>query len=154
MTTQPLINKETNQVLINCLKEVLADSYVLYLKTQNYHWNVTGPNFQSLHLMFEGQYNDLFAAIDLIAERIRALGYKAPGSFATYNKLTHIAEGREDLDSSSMVKELSKDQEIIISILYKTLHEAQNIGDEVTVGIIAARIEVHQKNAWMLKSSL
>jgi starvation-inducible DNA-binding protein len=144
----------TNQNTINSLKIALADSYVLYLKTQNYHWNVTGPYFKSLHLMFEEQYNDLFTAVDLIAERIRALGEKAPGSFSIYSKLTNIKEGDENIDSNAMVKELANDQDIIVNTLTNTLKEAQSVSDEVTVGILTDRIEIHQKNAWMLKSSL
>ena len=144
----------TNKNLLNSLKIALADSYVLYLKTQNYHWNVTGPNFKSFHLMFEEQYNDLFAAVDIIAERIRALGAKAPGTYAKYISLTNLKEGDEELDASSMVKDLANSQDIIVNSLTDTLKEAQNIGDEVTAGIITDRLEIHQKNAWMLKSSL
>jgi len=144
----------TNEKVADLLKTTLADSYILYLKTQNYHWNVTGPNFKSLHLMFEEQYNDLFTAVDLIAERIRALGQKAPGSFASYVKLAHIKEGDENLDADLMLQELAEDQNIICNSLTKVLHEAQQAGDEVTAGIAADRIEIHQKNAWMLNSSL
>lgn len=143
----------TNNV-IDALKVTLADSYVLYLKTQNYHWNVTGPNFKSFHLMFEEQYNDLFMAVDMIAERIRALGAKAPGSFAAYATLTNIKEGNENLDAESMVKELAADQDVIAKSLIKALKAAQAAEDEVTVGIMTNRIELHQKNAWMLKSSV
>lgn len=143
----------TNKV-IDSLKIVLADSYILYLKTQNYHWNVTGPHFKSMHLMFEEQYNDLFTAVDLIAERIRALGSKAPGSFAAYSKITNIKEGDENLSADLMVKELASDQNIISESITKALKEAQEVGDEVTVGIVTDRLEVHQKNAWMLNSSL
>ncbi len=144
----------TNKNVSDSLKVALADSYVLYLKTQNFHWNVTGPNFKSFHMMFEEQYNDLFAAVDLIAERIRAIGDKAPGSFAKYATLTNIKEGDENLDASSMIKELASDQEVIAKTLTKALQEAQKIDDEVTAGIVTDRIEIHQKNAWMLKSSL
>jgi starvation-inducible DNA-binding protein len=144
----------TNKNVLDSLKVTLADSYVLYLKTQNYHWNVTGPNFQSFHAMFEGQYNDLFTAVDLIAERIRALGEKAPGTYAKYIELTNLKEGDEELAANSMVKELADDQDIIVKTLTNALREAQNIGDEVTAGIVTDRIEIHQKNAWMLKSSL
>ena len=144
----------TNKNTIDSLKIVLSDSYVLYLKTQNYHWNVTGPYFKSLHLMFEEQYNDLFTAVDLIAERIRALGEKAPGSFAIYSKLTNIEEGNENTDSDYMVKDLANDQDIIVKTLTNALKEAQAVTDEVTVGILTDRIEIHQKNSWMLKSSL
>ena len=144
----------SNENVIEALKETLADSYILYLKTQNYHWNVTGANFKSFHLMFEEQYNDLFTAIDLIAERTRALGAKAPGSFAIYSKITNIKEGNENLDANLMLQELAQDQKIISNSLTKALKAAQEIGDEVTVGIMTDRIEVHQKNAWMLNSSL
>lgn len=144
----------TNNNLTKSLKAALADSYVLYLKTQNYHWNVTGPSFNSLHTMFEEQYNDLFTAIDLVAERIRALGEKAPGTYAQYIKMTNIKEGDENLKASDMVKDLAKDQEIIAKTFTKVLTEAQKVKDEVTVGIAADRIEIHQKNAWMLNSSL
>ena len=143
-----------NKVITENLKEVLADSYILYLKTQNYHWNVTGHHFKSLHLMFEEQYNDLFLAVDLIAERIRALGEKAPGTFNIYSKLTNIKEGNEDLDADSMVKDLANDQKIIVNTLNKTLTAAHKAHDEVTVGIITDRLQIHQKNAWMLESSL
>lgn len=144
----------TNKNVSTSLKSTLADSYVLYIKTQNYHWNVTGPNFKSLHIMFEEQYNDLFTAVDLIAERIRALGEKAPGTYAKYIELTKIKEGDENLDANSMVKELANDQDIIVQTLTNALKEAQKAGDEVTAGIVTDRIEIHQKNAWMLKSSL
>ncbi len=144
----------TNKNTINSLQIALADSYILYLKTQNYHWNVTGSNFKSLHLMFEEQYNDLFLAVDTIAERIRSLGQKAFGTFAKYRDLTNIKEGNENLDAVSMVKELADDQDIIVRTLTNALKEAQNVGDEVTVGIVTSRIELHQKNAWMLRSSL
>lgn len=144
----------TNKNVSDSLKVALADSYLLYLKTQNYHWNVTGPNFKSFHLMFEEQYNDLFAAVDLIAERIRALGEKAPGTYAKYIKLANIKEGNEDLDANSMVKELAEDQDIIVKTLSNVLKESQSVGDEVTAGIVTDRIEIHQKNSWMLKSSI
>jgi starvation-inducible DNA-binding protein len=104
--------------------------------------------------MFEDQYNDLFKAVDLIAERIRALGEKAPGSFAQYSKLSSIKEGDEYLDDMSMVKDLAKDQDIIVETLMSVLHQAQDNDDEVTASIVTDRLEVHQKNAWMLNSSL
>jgi starvation-inducible DNA-binding protein len=140
--------------LTESLKNALADSYVLYLKTQNYHWNVTGQSFNSLHTMFETQYNDLFAAIDLLAERIRALGEKAPGTFASYSKMATITEGNENSSAQEMVKELAQDQQKIVKTLEKVLSESQKCNDDVTAGIITDRIEIHQKNAWMLNSSL
>lgn len=136
------------------LKSVLADSYALYLKTQNYHWNVTGPNFQSLHLLFEGQYTDLAAAIDAIAERIRALGQKAPGSMKAYDNSRTIADGDENAPAGQMVKELAEDQGIITKTLTTALKAAQEAGDEVTIGLLVERLTVHEKNGWMLRSSL
>ena len=139
--------------LIDALKDVLIDSYALYLKTQNYHWNVTGPSFQSLHMLFETQYTDLAAAIDEIAERIRALGAKAPGSFAAYKK-TRIKDGDENATADAMVQGLYDDQNTIVSTLKKALEVAQAEDDEVTIGLVVDRMTVHEKNAWMLKSSL
>lgn len=140
--------------LINSLKNTLADTYTLYLKTQNYHWNVTGESFASLHAMFETQYNDLFLAVDLIAERIRALGEKAPGTFSAYKKMTTISEGNENASATEMVKDLAQDQHKIIATLNIVLKEAHKTGDEVTASIITDRIEIHQKNAWMLNASI
>lgn len=144
----------TNKNVLDSLKVALADSYVLYLKTQNYHWNVTGPNFKSLHVMFEEQYSDLSLAVDLLAERILALGDKAPGTYAKYSQLTNLKEGDETLNANSMVKDLVDDQDVIVKTLTVVLTEAQKVGDEVTAGIVTDRIEFHQKNSWMLKSSL
>jgi starvation-inducible DNA-binding protein len=137
------------------LKTVLADTYTLYLKTQNYHWNVTGPSFQSLHLLFETQYNDLFLAVDLVAERIRSLGSNAPGSFSAFLALSNIKEAKDKTpDAESMVKELAKDQEVIVKSLSAALKEAQKAGDEATIGLLVDRITAHEKNAWILKSSI
>lgn len=144
----------SNAKIIEHLKLVLADTYALFLKTQNYHWNVTGPNFKTLHVMFEEHYNDLFIAIDVIAERIRALGSTAPGSFSSYSKLTKIQDGKETADAKTMLKELASDQEILVKTLTVALKDAQKLSDEVTAGMLIARIEIHEKNAWMLKSSI
>jgi starvation-inducible DNA-binding protein len=144
----------SNTEVIKALKDVLYESYILLLKTQNYHWNVTGQNFYSLHTMFQQQYEDLFIAIDLIAERIRTLGDIVPARFETYLKFANIKEGEENSESSQMVKNLAHDQDLISKTLYKALKLAQEISDEATVNIITDRIQVHQKNAWMLKSSL
>lgn len=144
----------TKQPLVEALKVVLADSYALYLKSQNYHWNVEGPYFKTLHLLFEEQYTDLAMAVDEIAERIRSLGDKAPGTFALYSKLKTISDGNENADSETMVKELMKDQEVISETLKSALEAAQEVGDEVTIGMMVDRMSTHEKNAWMLKSSL
>ncbi len=144
----------TNTVLIEDLKNVLADSYALYLKTQNYHWNVEGPNFVTLHTLFEQQYTDLVAAIDEIAELIRGLGSKAPGTFKQYSSLTSINDGDENNDAKSMIKDLSDDQDKIALTLNKALKTAQDEDDEVIAGALIDRLTVHRKNKWMLDSSL
>lgn len=143
----------SNKPVVEALKHVLADSYVLYLKTQNYHWNVTGPQFRSLHLMFEEQYTDLASAIDEIAETIRALGEKAPGTFDAYSKLSHIKAGNENADAATMVKELAQDQAAISKSLQTMLEAAEKAEDEATVDLAVQRLAVHRKNKWMLEST-
>lgn len=140
--------------LAKALGNLLADSYVLYLKTQNYHWNVTGSNFAALHLLFEQQYTDLQAAVDVIAERIRALGHYAPGSFGIYSKMTNITEAGDKVpNANGMLKNLAKDQQAILKTAQKALDEAKKADDEVTVSLISDRMTIHEKNAWMLESS-
>lgn len=144
----------SNKPVSEALKTVLADSYTLYLKTQFFHWNVTGPHFKSLHLLFEEQYTDLQTSVDEIAERIRALGEVAPGSYKAYAKLTGIKEAGDVPEAADMVKTLAKDQDVILGSLQKALAASQKAGDEATVGMVTDRITVHEKNRWMLKSSL
>lgn len=139
--------------LISLLNAVLADSYILLLKTHNYHWNITGTNFYSFHQMLETQYTDLFEAVDLIAERIRARHEKAMGSFEEYKKITNISEGNANAQANDMILDIAKDQDIIIATLSKAIEEASKENDDVTAGILSDRIEVHQKNAWMLNAS-
>ena len=139
--------------VIDSLKALLADNYTLYLKTQNFHWNVTGPNFQSLHLLFEAQYTDLFAANDLIAERIRALGSKAPGSFKEFSALATIKEASGNYTQKQMLAELIKDQGLMIKTLKKVTKAANEAEDEVTDSLATDRIEVQEKNRWMLEAS-
>lgn len=139
---------------ITALQAVLADSYSLYLKTQNYHWNVEGPHFRSLHLMFEEQYNDLFAANDEIAERIRALGEKVDGSYDGFAKLTKIAPPNKDAEALEMVKDLFGSNQQMVASLKTCLQAAQGADDEVTADMMIARINVHEKASWMLKSFL
>ena len=140
--------------LMNSLSKLLADNYALYLKTQNYHWNVTGPNFKPLHLLFEEQYNDLFVANDDIAERIRTLGQKVPATFSVFNSNSSIKDGDEKSNAKSMVEELANDQAVIIDSLKEVFKAAQEIGDEVTIGFVTDRIGIHEKAAWMLRSSI
>lgn len=136
------------------LQIVLANNYALYLKTQNYHWNVTGPHFKSLHVLFEEQYNDLFAANDEIAERIRTLGEKVPASFSVFNDAASIADGNENADATSMVTDLADDQGHMVQFLNDALKVAQDADDEVTIGLVTERMAVHEKAGWMLRSSV
>lgn len=144
----------TNKPVTEALKRVLADNYALYLKTQNYHWNVEGRHFKSLHVMFEEQYTALFAANDELAERIRQLGEKAPGTFAEFSKLTSIKEGNSELDENQMVKDLYVSNQQIVTTLKKAIAAAEKADDNATADMLVARIQAHDKAAWMLKSSL
>ena len=143
-----------NKPVIEGLKNVLADNYALYLKTQNYHWNVEGPNFKGLHLLFEEQYTDLAGAIDTVAELIRGLGEKAPGTFDTYIKRTSIKSGNENASAQQMVKDLLESQALIQKTLQQCLEIAQKAGDEVVAGFMIERLTFHRKASWILKSSL
>lgn len=145
----------SDKLVVDSLKKVLADSYALYLKTQNYHWNVKGPHFNSLHTLFEGQYQDLAVAIDEIAELIRALGEKAPGTWKEYEALTVIKDGNSALDANEMVLDLAKGQdEIVKSSIQKAFDAATEKGDDVVVDAMVGRMTVHRKNKWMLNSSI
>jgi len=131
---------------------LLADTYSLYLKTHNYHWNVTGSMFNTLHLMFEGQYNELALAVDLIAERIRALGFIAPGSYAEFMQLTKIKEHNGDLAAEAMIKDLILAHETLINTARDTLPYAEEANDQVTLDLVTQRLQVHEKTVWMLRS--
>jgi len=144
----------SNKPVVDALKIVLSDNYALYLKTQNYHWNVEGPQFNSLHLLFEAQYTDLALAVDTTAELIRGLGEKAPGSFDAYSKTASIKPGNENASATEMVKELASDQAVIQKTLLSALETAQKAGDEVAADFMIQRLTVHRKAEWMLKSSL
>lgn len=144
----------SNKPVVDAIKNVLADNYALYLKTQNYHWNVEGPQFNALHLMFETQYTDLALAIDTAAELIRALGEKAPGTFDAYSKATSIKPGNENASATQMVKELAADNATIQKSLQRALEVAQKAGDEVAADYMIQRLTAHRKAEWMLRSSL
>lgn len=144
-----------NSKLVEQLKKLLADNYVLYLKTQNFHWNVRGAQFFALHALFEQQYTDLAAAIDEIAERIRALGEYAPGSFKAFSALASIKEAKDaPIGATEMVKVLHDDQVHLVKSLKKAVATAAEEGDEVTAGLLTDRLATHEKNVWMLASSL
>jgi starvation-inducible DNA-binding protein len=134
------------------LARVLADTYTLYLKTHNFHWNVTGPMFQTLHLMFEGQYNELALAVDLVAERIRALGEFAPGSYADFSKLSSIPEANGVPAATDMVKQLVEGHEAVIRTARSVFPWAEKANDQSTIDLLTQRLQVHEKTAWMLRS--
>lgn len=139
--------------IIKALEVILADSYALYFKTQNYHWNVEGSEFRSLHLLFEGQYEDLAEGIDELAERIRTLKSKV-SPLSDLMKHTSIKEPNINSNSTAMLKDLVHDQEIIIATLYKGVKISQEEDDEGTADILINRLKAHEKNKWMLSSSL
>lgn len=136
------------------LCHLLADTYTLYLKTHNYHWNVTGPMFNTLHLMFEAQYNELALAVDLIAERIRALGYPAPGSYREYLKLSTIPEATGSPSADEMIRQLVEGQESIVRTSRSIFPIVDDAHDEPTADLLTQRMQVHEKTAWMLRSLL
>ncbi|NGP88671.1 DNA starvation/stationary phase protection protein [Aliifodinibius halophilus] len=148
------IAEEDRKATADALSRVLADSYLLYLKTHNYHWNVTGELFHSLHEQFEEQYTELADAIDEIAERIRALGYRAPGTFKEFNELTSIEEESEEPEALEMVRRLAIGNEQVLRTARQALEPAKEAEDEATVDLLTQRLHVHSKTAWMLRSHL
>jgi len=136
------------------LSRFLADSYTLYLKTHYYHWNVTGPMFNTLHLMFETQYTELSLAVDLIAERIRALGVYAPGTYKEFAKLTVIPEDTSVPKAQDMIKNLVAGQEAVVRTARSLFPLIEKAGDEASADLLTQRIQLHEKTAWMLRSLL
>ena len=136
------------------LSRLLADTYTLYLKTHNYHWNVTGPMFQTLHLMFEQQYNELALAVDLIAERIRALGVPAPGTYREFAALSSIKESRGVPKAEQMIKDLVAGQEAVARTARSVFPLVDGVNDEPSADLLTQRMQVHEKTAWMLRSLL
>ena len=133
---------------------LLADSYTLYLKTHNYHWNVTGPMFNTLHLMFETQYSELALAVDIIAERIRSLGEPAPGSYQAYARLANVKEEDGVPNAHEMIKNLVEAHETVVRSARKIFPIAEKSSDEATCDLLTQRIQLHEKTAWMLRSLL
>lgn len=149
------LKKTDRKAIADGLSRVLADTYVLYFKTHGYHWNVTGPMFSSLHLLFETQYNELHLAADLIAERIRALGHFAPASYATYSKLTKIKEDTVAVPPAlDMVKALAEGNEILAHTARQAFKAADKAGDQPTMDLLTQRMDASEKAAWMLRSHL
>jgi len=145
---------ETDRVEIaEGLKNLLADSYTLYLQTHNFHWNVTGPQFRELHLMFEEHYIELAQAVDDIAERIRTLGVNAPGTYKEFVRLSSIEEVDGVPSSSEMVILLTKSHEAVVKTARKVLASAQEVADESTASLVSDRMRIHEKTAWMLRAT-
>lgn len=148
------ISEKDRQQIAEGLSALLADSYTLYLKTHNYHWNVIGPLFNTLHTMFEGQYTELATAVDEIAERIRALGIDAPGSYREFADLTSIDEARGGESAEDMIRELVIGQETVVRTARAAFPAADEAHDEPTADLLTQRMQIHEKNAWMLRSML
>ena len=148
------ISEKDRNAIAKGLSKVLADSYTLYLKTHNYHWNVTGPLFNTLHLMFETQYTELATAVDEIAERIRALGVPAPGSYKAFTSLTEIEEETDVPSAEEMIRQLVIGQETVVRTARQVFEIADKANDEPTADLLTQRMQLHEKNAWMLRSML
>ena len=148
------ISDDRRLAIAEGLSRLLADTYTLYLKTHNFHWNVTGPMFNTLHQMFEQQYTELATAVDEIAERIRALGVPAPGSYAQFAKLTEIVEEQGTPRAEDMIVQLVKDQETVVRTARSVFPAAEDANDEPTADLLTQRMQVHEKTAWMLRAML
>ena len=140
--------------VVDELSKLLANSYTLYLKTQNYHWNVTGPMFTTLHTLFETQYTELATAVDEVAERIRALGSFAPGSLGAFSKLAVVREENGRPVAKEMIEILASDQDALSKSAQSVIEAAEKAGDQASIDLATRRQEAHQKNAWMLRSHL
>lgn len=148
------INEKDRKKIAEGLSHLLADSYSLYLKTHYFHWNVTGPMFNSLHLMFETQYTELATAVDDIAERIRSLDFFAPGTYREFAKLSSIPECESVPKAQDMIKELVAGHEAVCRTARSVFPAADKAGDEATADLLTQRLQIHEKTAWMLRSLL
>ncbi len=148
------ISEEDRKDIADGLSRLLADTYLLYVKTHNYHWNVTGPMFNTLHLMFEEQYTELSAAVDLIAERIRALGSFAPGTYRQFSELSTIPEDDDVPKAEDMIRRLVEGQESVVRTARSVFPAVEKAGDEPTADLLTQRMQTHEKTAWMLRSML
>lgn len=148
------INKEHRENIAEGLKQLLADSYTLYLQTHNFHWNVTGPRFRDLHLLFEEHYTELATAVDEIAERIRTLGAPAPGTYREFAALSRIEEVEGSVSAEDMLKILTAGHEQVVRTSREVLATAQEADDESSAALISDRMRIHEKTAWMLRSLL
>ncbi len=148
------IPDEQRQVIAGGLNRLLADTYTLYLKTHNYHWNVEGPLFNTLHLMFETQYTELALAVDQIAERIRALGFRAPGSYREFAELATVEDASGQPTALEMIAQLAKDQEAVVRTARQVFPLVDEAHDEPSADLLTQRMQVHEKTAWMLRAML
>lgn len=148
------ISKADRESIAKGLSRFLADTYTLYLKTHNFHWNVTGPMFQTLHLLFMDQYNETWMAVDLIAERIRALGFPAPGSYGEFAELSSIKDSEGSPKAKDMILQLIEGQETVVRTARSVFPVAEKAGDQPTLDLLTQRMQIHEKNAWMLRSLL
>ena len=148
------ISEQHRRDIIDGLSRLLADTYTLYLKTHNFHWNVTGPMFQTLHLMFEKQYMELADAVDLIAERIRALGSPAPATYSMFAALSSVKEPDGVPSAQEMIQQLMQDQETVTRNARAMFRAVDQANDEPTADLLTQRMQVHEKTAWMLRSLL
>lgn len=148
------LSLEQREEVASHLSRLLADSYTLYLKTHNYHWNVIGPQFNTLHAMFEEQYTELATAVDEVAERIRALGISAPGSYSDFAKLTAVDEAGGGEDAGEMLRQLVIGQETVARTAREAFPSADSANDQPTADLLTQRMQIHEKNAWMLRSML
>ncbi len=143
---------QSKKEVVHGLSKLLASSYTVYIKTHNFHWNVTGPMFTTLHTLFETQYTELALAVDEIAERIRSLGEYAPGSYTVFSQLSSIEEENGHPKAEEMIKQLVSDQETLVKIAREIISTAESVEDQASADLATRRIEIHEKNAWMLRS--
>ncbi len=154
MTINTGISEEHRKEIADGLSRLLADSYTLYLQTHNFHWNVTGPMFQTLHVMFELHYTELAIAVDDIAERIRALGMQAPGTYTEFTELTSIKEVSGVPKATEMIRLLVEGHETVVRTARSVFAAVGNASDEASADLLTQRMQVHEKTAWMLRSLL
>jgi len=148
------ISKKQREAISKELSRMLADSFFLYLKTHNYHWNVKGPMFQTLHTMFMEQYTELWNALDEIAERIRSLGYHAPGTFKEFSRLSSLQETEGSLQAEDMVRDIIVSTQLVTRTAREVFKAADDANDQPTADLMTQRMQIHEKNAWMLRSLL
>ena len=154
ITQQFAMNDQQRQKIVQGLEQLLANSYILYIKTHNYHWNVTGANFYSLHLLFEELYQNLATAVDTIAERIRQLGFKVNASYQHFINKSDIKEETKDLTSEQMVQQLIEDNLVLIQVIRQWMPTAESLQDVASSDLMAERARTHEKQVWMLRSTI